>query len=266
MSFIGVYLIGFFFILMMMSTMWIISLLVKDASIVDIVWGLGFVLVMLVYFVFTDGWWPRRFIVLTLVLLWGGRLSIYLAWRNLGKGEDLRYQRWRQRYGKDWWWISYLQVFLLQGVIMWVVSAPLLAAQFHSGPRAITLFDLLGVFLWMIGFLFEAIGDFQLAQFKANPANKGKVMNRGLWRYTRHPNYFGDAMIWWGFYLVAVASPWGFLTIFSPVLMTFFLMRVSGVAMLEREMKKRPEYAEYIRHTSAFFPMPPKRNVPPPRR
>lgn len=267
MTFIAVYLSGLLVILMMMTTVWLISLAVRDSSIVDIVWGLGFVVVALAYFALTDGWGMRRLIILVLVTVWGLRLTLYLGWRNIGKGEDRRYQRLRKRYGKDWWWISFLQVYLLQGLAMWVISAPLLAAQFHGGPRTLTLFDFLGVFVWMVGLLFETVGDWQLASFKSNPANKGKVLDRGLWRYTRHPNYFGDATVWWGMYLVAVAAPWGFLTIFAPVLMTYLLMRVTGATLLEREMKKRPEYAAYIRRTSAFFPMPPKpERQQPPRR
>ncbi len=262
MTFLEAYAVGGVVILAMMTLMWLLSLALKDSSIVDPFWGPGFVVTNWVYFALTPQGDPaRKWLISILVTVWGLRLGGYLFWRNRGKGEDFRYRKWREQHGARWWWYSFLQVFLFQGVLMWVISAPLLAAQFSAQPAGLTLLDLLAVPVWAVGFFFEAVGDWQLARFKADPANKGKVFDRGVWRYTRHPNYFGDAVQWWGFYLVAAAAEGGFVTIFSPVLMTFLLLRVSGVAMLEDSLKEtKPQYKEYVEKTSAFIPMPPRKN------
>lgn len=262
MTFLGIYFLGLLAILSLMTALWFVSVFINDVSIVDIFWGFGYVVACIVYFALTDGYGLRKVLITTLVLIWGLRLTTHLAIRNIGKGEDPRYQRMRKRYGPGYWWISFFQVFMLQGVLMWLVSAPLLAAQFHSGPAYITLFDIVGLLLWMIGFTFEAVGDWQLVRFRSNPQNKGRILDTGLWRYTRHPNYFGDAVQWWAFFIVAIGVPWGFLTIYSPIIMTYLLIFVSGVAMLERSMRKKPKYDEYIQRTSAFFPMPPRNPRP----
>jgi steroid 5-alpha reductase family enzyme len=242
------------------TAVWLLSLVLRNASIIDIAWGLGFVLLGSLYHVALDGWGGRRVLVATLVLLWGLRLSGYLLWRSWGKGEDFRYKRVREKDPENFWWKSYFRVFLVQGFALGVISQPLRAAQESPSPDHLTAFDLIGTTVWAIGFLFESIGDFQLARFKANPANEGKVMHRGLWRFTRHPNYFGDATLWWGFYLIAAGAGDGWLTIYSPLLMTFILLRVSGVTFLERTLKQtKPEYEDYTRRTSAFFPRPPSR-------
>lgn len=260
MTFLETYLIGLGIVIGMMGIVWLISLAVKDSSIVDIFWGTGFAIITFIYFLLTDGYETRQILVLALVVIWGLRLSLHIGSRNIGKGEDFRYQKWRQEAGPSYWWVSFFKVFLLQGVILWIVSAPLLAAQYHTTPASLTVLDILGVLVWGVGFFFEAVGDWQLRQFKADPSNKGKVMDHGLWRYTRHPNYFGDAVLWWGYFLLALSTPGGFLTVFSPAIMTYLLVRVSGVAMLERTLQRsKPEYAEYIRRTSAFLPMPPKK-------
>lgn len=256
MLFILSYLTGFAAVLILMTLLWLLSLIVKDAGIVDIFWGMGFVILAGLFFALTDGLLARKLLLLTLVTLWGLRLSLHLAYRNIGKPEDFRYANWRTQAGRSWWWQSYLRVFLLQGFIMWIVAAPLLGAQL--GFASFSLLDMLAILLWLFGFIFETIGDWQLQRFKANPSNRGKVLNTGLWRYTRHPNYFGDAVQWWAFYLIALSAGFWW-TIFSPILMTFLLVRVSGVAMLERTLKNKPQYAEYIRTTSAFFPRPPLR-------
>ncbi len=180
--------------------------------------------------------------------------------RNAGKGEDFRYQQWRAAAGAAWWWRSFFKVFLLQGILLWVISAPLLAAQISAQPGRLTWLDFGGAALWLVGFYFEALGDWQLARFKANPANKGRLLDSGLWRYTRHPNYFGDAVQWWGFYLVALAAG-GWWTLFSPALMTLLLRRVSGVTMLEKTLKNsKPGYREYVERTNAFLPWFPRKN------
>lgn len=242
-------------VLAAMTLLWLLSLAVKDSSIVDIFWGTGFVLLVWFYYWSTPQGDPaRKLLIVGLVMLWGLRLSLYVAWRNLGKGEDYRYRRWRMEAGRAWWWRSYFKVFLLQGLIMWVISAPLLAAQQATGSQGLNALDLLGAFIWLVGFIFESVGDYQLARFKSDPANKGEVLTSGLWRYSRHPNYFGDAAQWWGFFLIAAAAG-GWITIFSPIIMSYLLVRVSGKAMLERDMvRKKPEYRDYIEGTSGFVP------------
>jgi steroid 5-alpha reductase family enzyme len=243
-----------------MILVWVGSLVTRDASIVDRVWGLGFVLVAWLAFVLTDAETVRKMVVVALVTLWGVRLSVYITWRNWGKGEDYRYREMRRKRGAQFPFISLFSVFLLQAVILWAVAAPLLQAQRAQGPDGMTWLDLAGITVFAIGFFFEVVGDSQLARFKADPGNRGKVLNTGLWRYTRHPNYFGDAMVWWGFFLLAVATPGGWWTFYSPVLMTFLLMKVSGVALLEQSLREtKPQYRDYVERTSAFFPWPPKK-------
>jgi steroid 5-alpha reductase family enzyme len=195
-----------------------------------------------------------------LVLIWGFRLSIYLAWRNIGKGEDFRYKQFRQEYGeKRYWWVSYFQTFLLQGILMWLISAPLLGAQFYNLSSSLNSADYLGIILWITGFFFETIGDLQLAHFKRESSNKGKVMDKGLWRYTRHPNYFGDSAVWWGFGFLCLASG-SYLPVLGAILMTALIIKVSGVSLLEKNLKEqKPQYKEYMEKTSAFLPWFPKK-------
>ena len=257
---IDAYLTGLLVALGFMTAIWVASLVLKDSSIVDICWGVGFVVAAWVYFALTpDGFQGRKLLIGALVTIWGLRLSIHILRRNWGRGEDFRYRQWREAAGASWWWRSFFKVYLLQGVILWIVSAPLLAAQISPTPGALTVVDGLGVAAWAVGFFFEAVGDWQLERFKANPANKGKVLMAGVWRYTRHPNYFGDAAQWWGIWLVAAATGAGLLTIFSPALMTFLLVKVSGVALLEKSLAEtRPGYKEYMETTSAFIPRFPR--------
>jgi steroid 5-alpha reductase family enzyme len=246
--------------LAMMFVLWLASLAMKNASIVDIFWGAGFAVIALATLALSDGYWRRKVLIASLAVIWGLRLACHIGWRNASKGEDFRYQAMRKRHGDRFALVSLFTVFVLQGVLMWVISLPLQFGQLSSEPARLTWLDFLGVALWAMGLSFEAIGDWQLARFKADHANKGKVMDRGLWAYTRHPNYFGDALLWWGFFLIALATPRGWWTVVSPLLMTTLLMKVSGVALLEKTLvKTRPEYRDYVRRTSAFFPLPPKR-------
>jgi steroid 5-alpha reductase family enzyme len=249
-----------FIVLAYMVAVWLLSLAVRNASIVDIFWSLGFVLLAAVCFVATDGFVGRKVLITTLVAVWGLRLSLYILWRNWGKGEDYRYRKWREEAGEKFWWTSLFQVFLLQGLLLWLISTPLLAAQLSDDPDRFSAFDLLGALVWSVGFFFEAVGDWQLARFKSDTANKGKVMRSGLWAYTRHPNYFGDATLWWGYYVIAAGTANGYWTFVSPILMTVLLLRVSGVALLERtQVQTKPEYRDYIESTSAFLPWFPRR-------
>lgn len=246
-------------ILVYMLAIWLASLIERDSSIIDFLWGPGFVLVAWFTAFRADGDPTRQIVLAGLVTIWGLRLGIYLFLRNAGKGEDYRYARWREQAGASWWWRSLFKVNLLQGALMWLVAVPLIVALHSPTPPQLTLLDYLGAALWGIGFFFEAVGDWQLARFRADPANKGQVLDSGLWRYTRHPNYFGDALLWWGFYCFALAVG-GWWTIFSPVLMTLLLVRVSGVALLEKDLRTRkPQYRDYVRRTSAFVPLPPKK-------
>lgn len=261
MSLIETALIGLAAIAVYVTSVWLLSLALRNASIIDIFWGPGFALAAGVYTIVSDdGYGTRQAIVLALVAVWGLRLGGYIFLRNAGHGEDYRYVKMREAAGGAFWWRSLLTVFALQGVLLWVISAPLLVAIHSDDPDRLIVTDYIGVALWAVGFFFEAVGDLQLALFKRDPANKGKVMDRGLWRYTRHPNYFGDATLWWGYYAIAAGTPWGFATVFSPIIMTTLLTRVSGAALLERTIhRRRPEYEDYVRRTSGFLPLPPKK-------
>ena len=245
--------------LALMTLVWLASLPKRDASIIDAFWGPGFVLLAWWYFSRGPQHGRPQLLVPVLVSLWGLRLGLFIARRNRGHGEDYRYAAMREKYGARFPGISLVIVFWLQAVLLWVIAMPLLQVQQAAAPD-FTWLDGLGLALFLIGFIFEAVGDFQMARFKADPANRGKVLDRGLWRYTRHPNYFGDATLWWGLSCFAFATPGSAWVAFSPILMTFLLLRVSGVALLEKGLSKtKPAYAEYVRRTSPFFPWWPKR-------
>ena len=244
-------------ILIYVFLQWLGSVYYRDASIVDRFWGFGFAVVAWTALLVNGIFEPSTLLVVTLATVWGARLSIYLTWRNWGHGEDYRYVAMRERQGEKFWYTSFYRVFLLQGFLTWFIGIPLQRAMTTGG--GLTLLDYIGAGIWLVGITFEAVGDWQLARFKADPENEGKVMDRGLWRYTRHPNYFGDAVLWWGMYLVAFTGPIDLLLALCPLTMTFFLMRVSGVPLLEKKLKKtRPDYAAYVERTSAFFPRPPR--------
>lgn len=239
--------------------LWLVSLAIRDASIVDVFWGLGYVGIAWIAFALGDGEPGRKLATALAASLWGLRLGGHLAWRNLGAGEDPRYARMRQHHGSRFWIVSLATVFGLQGVLMLVISLPIQVAQARAGPP-LGVLDAAGLALVATGLGLEAVADLQLSRFRADPSQRGRVLDRGLWRYSRHPNYFGDAVVWWGIWLVACSAPWGFWTIVSPALMTFLLLRVSGVALLERGLaRSKPGWAEYAARTSAFVPWPPRR-------
>lgn len=243
-----------------MLAVWVLGLVRRDASIVDVGWGPGFALIAFTaYAVSGQPSAPRPLLALALVSLWGLRLGGYLLWRNWGRGEDFRYQAMRRRHGARFPLVSLATVFGLQGVLMWIVSLPVQVAIAAPAPQALGVFDALGVLLFAVGLAFEAIGDWQLARFKRDPTSAGRVMDRGLWRYTRHPNYFGDFLVWWGLYAIAVSAPLGVWTAVGPLVMSVLLMRVSGVPLLERSLaRRRLGYIEYQERTSAFFPRRPR--------
>lgn len=235
------------------SLLWVISLPLRNASIVDIFWGPGFILLGWFY-IAMSGPTPRGLLVVALTTLWGIRLGLHIGLRNLGKGEDFRYQAWRRDAGRSFWWISYFKVFLLQAVILWIVSSPLLLALGTGRASRVGLVDLAGVTIFAAGFLFESVADWQLARFKRRPDSSGKILTSGLWSLSRHPNYFGEALLWWGLGLLALPTG-GWPALVGPALITFLLMRVSGVTLLETALvDKKPGYAEYMRTTPAFFP------------
>jgi steroid 5-alpha reductase family enzyme len=237
----------------------LLSVIIKNASIVDIVWGAGFAITSWVLALTVDGDSGRQLLLAVMVGVWGTRLALYLAKRNIGHGEDWRYKAMRKKAGKKFTYSSLVTVFGLQGALMWVVSLPVQFGNGDSSPGVGPL-AVIGIMVWLVGLSFEAIGDFQLARFKKDPNNAGKVMDQGLWSLTRHPNYFGDALLWWGIGIVGAETGSGVIGFIGPVAMTFFLLRISGVPMLERSLSRRREgYAEYAARTSQFIPRPPKK-------
>lgn len=247
-------------ILVLVTILWLWSVVIKNVSIVDLFWGFGFVVVNAFYFLNSGDFNNRKILLLVLVTIWGLRLTIYLSWRNIGKGEDFRYQEFRRKYGPDrYWWFSFFQTFLLQGILMMMVSLPLLGVNKGARAHDLNLLDYLGVIVWVIGFVFEAGGDYQLARFKQDPKNKGKILNTGFWKYTRHPNYFGDSAVWWAFGLLSIAAG-SYWQAIGSIIMTLLIIKISGVALLEKSLNNnKPQYQEYIQKTSSFFPWFPKK-------
>ncbi len=258
-SFFQLFLYGFLAIMTLMTALWVISIFIKNVSIVDAFWGIGFFVAAIVYFLLSQGEPSRKLLVLCLIGIWSIRLFIYLSTRNWGKGEDFRYQKFRNDYGAHrYWWFSFFQTFLLQGTLMWLVSLPLLGAM-YTPQNSFGALDIIALVIFIIGFLFEAGGDYQMARFKSNPANKGKVLDTGFWKFTRHPNYFGNATLWWGMGIFSIAAG-NYFAVIGPIIMTFLLLKVSGVSLLERSLKNdKPGYEDYIRRTSAFIPWFPKK-------
>jgi steroid 5-alpha reductase family enzyme len=256
----GILLLNLAVVLGLTTALWAVSVTIGDTSIVDVFWGAGFVVIAWVTFAVSDGSPDRRLLLAMLTSVWGLRLTLHLALRNLGHGEDPRYRAMRKRHGERWPRRSLWAVFWAQGLLMWIVSLPVQAGQVYKTPAGLIWLDALGTVVWLFGFLFETIGDRQLTRFRADPANAGQVMDRGLWRWTRHPNYFGDFSVWWGLFLIALATLSAWWSIAGPIVMSVLLIRVSGAALLERRMSKtRPGYEDYVQRTSSFLPRPPKR-------
>lgn len=245
-------------LLLFMSLLFLVALQRRDNSIVDIGYGPAFVLGVGATFLFAANWHPRQWMLLALIGTWGVRLGVHIFLRRQGEdGEDFRYRRWRESWGRSFIWRSYLQIFLLQGAVVFLVSLPaLLVMRAPGGPLG--LCDLFGVLVWALGFCFEAVADWQLLRFKRDPRNRGRILQGGLWRYCRHPNYFGEAVLWWGIYLIALGAGAGLAALVSPLLIGFLLLRVSGVPMLEAKQGENPRFRDYQRRTHAFFPWFPK--------
>jgi len=242
-------------ILVVMLALWLLSLRLRDSSIVDIAWGPLFVLIALIGWTAGAGWGGRRTLVLALVALWGLRLGWHIHRRNRGRGEDPRYARWRRENGDRWWWVSLFKVFLLQGAVAWIISLPIQLAMTVAGPDRFVVWDALGELVWAAGFLYEAIADSQLQMFRADPKKSG-VLDTGLWRNSRHPNYFGEAVLWWGLWLITVPLTGGWATVVSPIVMTLLLRYVSGVPLAEELMRGRDGWDDYVRRTPIFVPGP----------
>ena len=256
--------INFLAALAMMLVGWIISLIARNVTIVDSLWGLGFVLIAWLTFGMAEGYTGRRLLITLLVTAWGIRLMIHLSLRNWGHGEDPRYAAWREKSGDRFWLVSLFKVFILQAVFLWIIAVSVQWGQIAAGAPALTWLDYAGLGLWVVGFFFESVGDWQLARFKADPDQKGKVMNRGLWAFSRHPNYFGESLVWWGIFLIALATSAGWWTIISPVVITTVLLKMTGVSLMEKTIvHTRPGYKEYIQTTSAFIPWFPKKGAQP---
>ncbi len=241
-----------------MFGLWLLSVRLRDVSIVDLFWGTGFVVVASWTCVRMGAYDVRSMLITSVVAVWGLRLSAYLTWRNWGHGEDRRYQAIRANYGPRFWWLSLFIVFGFQGALIWLVSLPVQWALV-APALPMTWLNWFGLGLAAAGIAIESTADAQMARFKADPASAGQVCDRGLWRYSRHPNYFGDCVVWWGLYLLAFSGAGYAWTAIGPVIMSVMLLRVSGVALLEKDIaERRPAYADYIRRTSAFVPLPPR--------
>lgn len=237
-----------------MSFWFLISVFFKRNDVADIAWGLGFLLLALISF-FREGFeFDRGFLVTLLVLFWAFRLSIHIYFRNRGKTEDYRYKKWREEWGK-WFYIrSYLQVFVLQGILMLLISSAFLMVNIFRGG-SFTWLDILGVVIWFFGFFFETVGDWQLMKF-VKTKKKGEIMKTGLWKYSRHPNYFGEVVQWWGIWIIALSVDYGFWAIISPLVITILILKISGIPLLEKKMEGNPEFEKYKKRTSVFFPLP----------
>jgi steroid 5-alpha reductase family enzyme len=237
----------------------LVAQVIKNNSIVDMGWGAGFVLLALIILISQGAYVERNLLMTLLVTIWGGRLTYYIVKRNWGKPEDFRYAKWRQEWGR--WLVprAFLQVFMLQGLLMLVIGYPIVLVNANPQPE-LNFFDYAGLLVWIIGFIFESVGDKQMAEFKKDPANKGHVIKSGLWKYSRHPNYFGEATMWWGIFLLALSVPSGLSAVISPLVITLLLLFVSGVPMLERKYKDNPEFQAYAKVTSKFFPWFPKQH------
>jgi len=257
-SMVGLFTTALVVSLLYMTLVFFLALAKKNNGVVDIAWGLGFILVGAVVFRLNGQGHPRQWLVMTLVLIWGGRLALHIFRRNRGREEDFRYAAWRSQWGKYFVIRSFGQIFMLQGFLLLLVITPLLLIVGQE-QSPLNLLDLLGVLVWLTGFSFETIGDRQLAAHVKDPANRGKLMTRGLWRCTRHPNYFGEATLWWGMGILALSAPGGWLGLIGPVVITLLLLFVSGVPLLEKKYSGRPDWEEYKKRTPIFFPWFPRR-------
>lgn len=244
-------------LLVYMTTIFLFALFLEDNSIVDVAYGVAFVLLAWCGLLICGSGHIRQGIMVVLVTLWGVRLAVHIFLRKQGEGEDFRYRQWRESWGETFVWRSFLQIFMLQGAVIFLVALPV-QLVINAPGGSLGHLDRIGILVWLIGFGFEAVGDWQLLQFKKNPVNKGKIIQHGLWRYTRHPNYFGEALLWWGIFLIALNAKHGLWAIISPLLINVLLLKVSGIPMLEAKYANNPDFLAYKSRTNAFFPWFPK--------
>jgi steroid 5-alpha reductase family enzyme len=246
-------------LLIYMSMLYVVAQVLKNNGVADIGYGIGFLVVIYATALLV----PLSFvqiILLCFVTLWGVRLALRIWKKNYGKPEDFRYKAWREAWGSTFWWRSYLQVYMLQGLVILTVASSVLCSLIFGNNGVFSVWFTLGALLWLVGFFFEVVSDYQLDTFIKNPENKGKIMTQGLWQYSRHPNYFGESLMWWSLWCMAVSlTPLAFYTIVSPLLITYLLLFVSGVPMLEKKWEGRADWEEYKRKTSVFIPMRGKR-------
>ena len=236
----------------------VVSVVRKRNDVADEAWGLGFVVLAWFSLIISGNFYPQNILVNILVSIWGLRLFTHFIKRHRNKNEDSRYLIWRKSSGLWFYVRSYLQVFLLQGLLLFVIAIPIMFIN-KNVYGDLNYLILLGLVTWIIGFLFEAISDKQLSNFISNPQNKGKLMKDGLWKYSRHPNYFGEVLLWWGIWIIALSIPYGFYTIIGPITITILILFVSGVPLLERKYKGRSDFEDYKKRTSIFVPFPPKK-------
>jgi steroid 5-alpha reductase family enzyme len=239
----------------MMFCGWIYSLIKNNVTIADSLWGLGFILTAWITFFLSDGFITRKIILTALVTLWGLRLFIHITKRNRGKGEDPRYTEWRKEYGSGFKYISLFKVFLVQALFLWIISLSIQAGGLSESPDYLMIFDFIGLAVWISGFLIESFADYKISSFMKKPENRGRVMNSKLWRYSRHPNYFGESAMWWGIFIISLSVPYGYITIISPIVITYTLLRITGVTLMEKTIfGNNLEYKEYVATTSSFIP------------
>lgn len=252
MELINFSLISLLVIFVFMNLFFVLSLTLKRNDIADSAWGIGFMVISIFNLVLSKDMMQTKYILTFLVFLWGLRLAGYITLRNWGKNEDFRYKEWREKWGKKALLRSYLQVFLLQGFFMFLVSLPVTLYNRFGG--IVSDLGVFGILVWVIGFYFETVGDLQMFFFKKDPKNKGKIMDQGLWQYTRHPNYFGEVTMWWGIWLLTVGSTYWYVGIIGPITISFLLLKVSGIPLLEKKYEGNKEFEKYKAKTSAFFP------------
>ena len=248
----NVYILSIIFIFIYMSVFFIVAQKIKNNSIVDVAWGLGFVLISIITYIYNGVFNIINLLPNILVVIWGLRLAFHIFKRNFKKEEDFRYAKWRKDWGTFFLIRSYLQIFMLQGFFMFIISLPIIYNN-SLNIKELSIINYFGIIVWIIGFLFEAVGDYQLKMFIKDVKNKNHIMTKGLWKYTRHPNYFGEATMWWGIFMLAVGSG-SLLTIISPILITYLLVFVSGVPLLEKKYENNLEFIEYKKKTSIFIP------------
>ena len=235
-----------------MNIFFVVSLILKRNDVADSAWGVGFIVIAIFNLIISGDFQRTKFILTFLIFLWGLRLTIYLTIRNWGKTEDFRYKEWRKRWGKSVILKSYLKVFLLQGLLMFLISLP--ATLYNRFDGGVSFYGFVGLLIWVVGFYFETVGDLEMFFFKKDPENKGKILRSGLWKYTRHPNYFGEVTMWWGIWILTIGSTYWYLGLIGPLTITYLILKVSGIPLLEKKYDGNKEFEKYKKETPSFFP------------